>query len=82
MGLSYRPAHAAVTALHAARPQGAAAGDAAVLAAVAQHLTEWQHNPQGIDQAPYKNRTLWRQAVLKSTLTPTILSQRGGPFWV
>jgi hypothetical protein len=82
MGLSCRPAHAAVTALHAARPQEAAAGDAAVLAAVAQHLTEWQDNPQDIDQAPYKNRTLWRQAVLESTLTPTVLSQRGGPFWV
>ncbi|MFE9360894.1 hypothetical protein ACFYPB_43505 [Streptomyces olivaceoviridis] len=82
MGLSYHPAHAAVAALHAAGRQEASAGDCAVLAAVAQHLAEWQHNPQNIDQARYKNRTLWRQAVLENTLTPTILSQRGGPFWV
>ncbi|MFF1405092.1 hypothetical protein [Streptomyces sp. NPDC058294] len=82
MGLSYHPAHAAAAALHAASPQKAAAGDTAVLAAVAQHLAEWQHNPQDIDQARYKNRALWRQAVLESTLTPTVLSQRGGPFWV
>ncbi|ALO98735.1 hypothetical protein SHL15_7742 [Streptomyces hygroscopicus subsp. limoneus] len=76
MGLSYHPAHAAVAALHAAGRQEAAAGDCAVLAAVAQHLAEWQHIPQNIDQARYKNRTLWRQAVLENTLTPTILSQR------
>ncbi|MGW8065921.1 hypothetical protein ACVV2G_27530 [Streptomyces ziwulingensis] len=82
MGLSYHPALAAVAALHAARLQEAADGDAAVLAAVAHHLAEWQHNPQDIDQAQYKNRTLWRQAVLENTLTPTVLSQRGGPFWV
>lgn len=82
MSLSYHPAHAAVAALHAASPQEAAAGGAAVLAAVAQHLAEWQHNPQDIHQARYNNRTLWRQAVLESTLTPTVLSQRGGPFWV
>ncbi|MEU8437602.1 hypothetical protein AB0F18_32840 [Streptomyces sp. NPDC029216] len=82
MQLTYHPAHAAVAALHAANPLEAAAGDAAVLSAVAQHLDEWQHNPQNIDQARYRNRSLWRQAVLDSTPTPTILSQRGGPFWV
>ncbi|MGW7219850.1 hypothetical protein [Streptomyces sp. NPDC054826] len=82
MGLSYHPGHAAVAALHAAAPQEAAAGDVAALAATAQHLAEWQHNPQGIDQARYKNRTLWRQAVLENTLTPTVLSQRGGSFWM
>lgn len=82
MQLSYHPAHAAVAAVHTAGPQEAAAGDAAVLTAVAQHLAEWQHNPQDIDQARYRNRILWRQAVLENTLTPTVLSQRGGPFWV
>lgn len=82
MGLSYHPAHAAVATLHAASLQEATAGHTAVLAAVAQHLAEWQHNPQDIDPAHYNNRTLWRQAVLESTPTPTILSQRGGPFWV
>lgn len=81
-GLSHRPAHAAVAALHAASPQDAAAGDPPVLAAVAQHLAEWKHTPQDVGQDRYKNRTLWRQAVLESTLTPTVLSQRSGPFWV
>ncbi len=54
----------------------------AALHRTAQHLAEWQHNPQDIDQAHYKNRALWRHAVLENTLTPTVLSQRGGPFWV
>ncbi|MFG2878820.1 hypothetical protein ACGFYU_28110 [Streptomyces sp. NPDC048337] len=82
MQLSYHPADAAVAALHAAAPQESGPGDAAVLAAVAQHLAEWRHNPQNIDETPYRNRALWRQAVLESTPAPTILSQRGGPFWV
>ncbi|MGW6202277.1 hypothetical protein ACWF9B_01290 [Streptomyces sp. NPDC055089] len=82
MALSHHPAHAAVAALHATDRQEAAAGDAAALATVAQHLAEWQHNPQAIDQGCYNNRTLWRQAVLENTPAPTALSQRGGPFWV
>ncbi|WP_331739740.1 hypothetical protein OG590_38940 (plasmid) [Streptomyces goshikiensis] len=82
MQLSYHPAQAAVAALDTADLQETVAGDAAVLAAVAQHLAEWQHNPQNIDQTSYRNRALWRQAVLESTPTPTVLSQRGGPFWV
>ncbi|MFD9722041.1 hypothetical protein [Streptomyces sp. NPDC059076] len=65
---------------HTANPQAAAAGDAVVLAAVVQRLAEWQHNPQHIDKARYKNRlSLWRQAVLDSMLTPTILSSAAGP---
>ncbi|MFI7337064.1 hypothetical protein ACIBUY_03890 [Streptomyces sp. NPDC050085] len=82
MELRYHPAHAAVAALHAATPQQGAASDAVILAAVAQHLAEWKNDPQVIDQTHYNNRTLWRQAVLENTLTPTVLSQRGGPFWV
>ncbi|MER6394065.1 hypothetical protein ABT236_37160 [Streptomyces sp. NPDC001523] len=45
-------------------------------------MAEWQDNPQNINTDAYTNRTLWRQAVLEKTLTPTVLSQRGGPFWV
>ncbi|MFE6713974.1 hypothetical protein [Streptomyces sp. NPDC057695] len=83
MPLSYYPARAAVAALHAAaKPQETPDSGMPVLAAVAQHLAEWHHNPQGIDKASYRNRTLWRQAVLEATPAPTVLSQRGGPFWV
>nr|MDT0521280.1 hypothetical protein [Streptomyces sp. DSM 41633] len=82
MRFPYQPAHAAVTALHAAANPPETESEDAVLAAVAQHLAEWQDNPQNISTDDYKNRTLWRQAVLENTLTPTVLSQRGGPFWV
>ncbi|MBT1184908.1 hypothetical protein HET69_12950 [Streptomyces sp. CJ_13] len=82
MQMSYHPAGAAVAALHAEAPQDIEPGDADVLAAVAQHLAEWQHNPQNIDQTGCRNRALWRQAVLEKTPSPTVLSQREGPFWV
>lgn len=57
-------------------------GDVPVLAAAAQHLDEWHHNPQNIDKDAYRSRTLWRQAVLEATPAPTVLSRHGGPFWV
>ncbi|MEW1699438.1 hypothetical protein [Streptomyces sp. NPDC091278] len=83
MSLSYYPARAAVSALHAAaRPLDALSGDVPVLAAVTQHLDEWHHNPQNIGKDAYRSRTLWRQAVLKATPAPTVLSRQGGPFWV
>ncbi|MFD9047826.1 hypothetical protein [Streptomyces zaomyceticus] len=83
MLLGYDPSHAAVAALQVeAKPQEADPGCTTVLAAVAQHLNEWRRSPQDIKQSSYSNHTLWRQAVLENTPTPTVLSQHGGPFWL
>ncbi|MGW0206096.1 hypothetical protein ACWDZ8_09810 [Streptomyces sp. NPDC003233] len=81
MLLSDHLALAAVAALHAAKPV-MEVSDAAILAAVAEHLSQRQHNPQGLDQEQFAGRVQWPQAVLKNTPTPTALSERGGPFWV
>lgn len=81
MLMSDHVALAAVAALHAAKPVMEVSA-AAILAAVAEHLSQWQHNPQGLDQEQFASRVQWRQAVLKNTPTPTALSERGGPFWV
>ncbi|MFG3517594.1 hypothetical protein [Streptomyces bobili] len=81
MLLGYRPALAAVYALRAATP-GMNESDATTLAAVAQHLSQWEHNPSGPGQEQFASRAQWRQAILRDTSTPTALSERGGPYWV
>jgi hypothetical protein len=81
MLLRYYPARAAVAALPAAYPDLPAA-DEALLTAVADHLRQWQDNPNGPDKKEYANGVQWRQAILTASATPTALSQRGGPFWV
>ena len=72
---------AAIGALRTAVP-GMDARGASVLAAVAEHLAQWQHNPDGLRQDQFASRAEWRQAILKASSTPTALSARGGPFWV
>ncbi|QPM27265.1 hypothetical protein I3J19_28070 (plasmid) [Streptomyces clavuligerus] len=47
-----------------------------------QHLAEWQANPQGLEPEYYRGRRAWRSAILEETEQPTVLSQRGGPFFV
>jgi hypothetical protein len=61
---------------------GMEATDAAILTAVAEHLSQWQRNPQGLDQEQFASRVQWRQAILQNASPPTALSERGGPFWV
>ncbi|MEV6532816.1 hypothetical protein AB0M86_25045 [Streptomyces sp. NPDC051639] len=78
---SRHAAHAAVEALCTAVP-GMDARDAATLAAVAEHLTQWEHNPHGFDQEQYANRVEWRLAILGCASAPTALSESGGPFWI
>ncbi|MGX1266893.1 hypothetical protein [Streptomyces phaeoluteigriseus] len=81
MLLSEDLARACVAALHAA---GAATDvhDVTILAAVAEHLSQWVHNLQGLGKGDSADVVLWRQAVLANTEIPTVLSERGGPFWV
>ncbi|MEH0572853.1 hypothetical protein [Streptomyces scabiei] len=81
MLLSSRPALAAVNALRTATP-GLDGNDAVTLAAVAEHLAQWERNPSGLDPEQFANRVEWRQAVLRCASAPTTLSERGGPFWV
>ncbi|MEU5632195.1 hypothetical protein ACH47C_23800 [Streptomyces rishiriensis] len=81
MVLNSRPAIAAVNALRTATP-GLDGNDAVTLAALAEHLAQWEHNPSGLDPEQFANRVEWRQAVLRCASAPTALSERGGPFWV
>ncbi|MFF3584891.1 hypothetical protein [Streptomyces mirabilis] len=81
MLLSYHRAPTAVDALLTAMP-GMEARDAVALAAVAEHLAQWEHHPNGLDQEQFASHVQWRQSLLKTTSTPTDLSERGGPFWV
>ena len=80
MRLSHAPALAAVFALRSA---GLTATDAeaAVLGAVAHHLDQWENVRSGVDEEPRTQSIQWRQDVLQEA-PPTVLSQRGGPFWV
>ncbi|MFD7379559.1 hypothetical protein ACFY13_52200 [Streptomyces mirabilis] len=47
-------------------------------AAVAEHLAQREHNPNGLDQEQFASRVQWRQAILETTSTLTTLSERGG----
>ncbi|MEU0823207.1 hypothetical protein ACFWBS_59430 [Streptomyces mirabilis] len=55
---------------------------AAALAAVAEHLAQRDHNPNGLDREQFASRVQWRQAILETTSRLTTLSERGGPFFV
>jgi hypothetical protein len=81
MLLGYRPARAAVDALGTSM-RGMEERDAVTLAAVAEHLAQWEHSSNDLDQEQFANRVEWRQAILKTSRTPTALSERGGPFWI
>lgn len=70
---------AAVEALRTAVP-GMDARYASILAAVAEHLAQWQHNPDGLGQDQFASRVEWRQAVLRTSSTPTARSERT-PLW-
>ncbi|ANW22648.1 hypothetical protein I3J05_28175 (plasmid) [Streptomyces clavuligerus] len=71
-------AHTIITALLDA--PGSSEAETALLRAVAQHLDEWQTNPQGIEARRYGTGVRYRAEVLKTTSRPTVLSERGGPF--
>lgn len=51
-----------------------------MLNALAQHLTEWTDNPQGVERRRYGSGPRFRARVLEVTCRPTLLSRQGGPF--
>ncbi|OII64375.1 hypothetical protein BJP40_02375 [Streptomyces sp. CC53] len=53
-----------------------------LLRAVLQHTEEWQTNACGVDTRLYGSGPRYRQAALKQTPHPTVLSRRGGPFYL
>ncbi|MFI9311458.1 hypothetical protein [Streptomyces triculaminicus] len=80
--LRYQHTQAVVRTLNQTTDPEATDTQTVVLSAVAQHLAEWRDNPQRLDPAHYTTRVAWRRAVLEQTEQPTMLSQRGGPFFV
>lgn len=54
--------------------------DTDLLDAVAQHLHEWETNPQKVEHRRYGSGPAFRAQVLAVTDCPSVLSERGGPF--
>ncbi|WP_372411993.1 hypothetical protein [Streptomyces luteireticuli] len=80
--LRYQPTQSLIRTLYQSLDPVATDEQSVVLNAVAQHLAEWHDNPQCLDPAHYTSRVAWRRAILEQTEYPTVLSQRGGPFFV
>ncbi|MFE3770816.1 hypothetical protein [Streptomyces sp. NPDC059122] len=70
----------AVTVIDVLREAPGSPAERELLAAIAQHLDEWQHNPQHVEVRRHGTGIPYRRQVLKSTSHPTTLSARGGPF--
>ncbi|WP_107069659.1 hypothetical protein [Streptomyces sp. NRRL F-4428] len=58
----------------------AAAADTELLNVMLQHLHEWETNPQKVSAARYGRGPAFRVQVLAVTASPSVLSERGGPF--
>ncbi|GHD52410.1 hypothetical protein GCM10010335_64870 [Streptomyces galbus] len=71
--------HLALAAVAALQTAEAAtdAHDVTILTAVAEHLSQWGHDPQGLDKKDVPDVVLWRQAVLANTEVPTALCPSG-----
>ncbi|MDT0307313.1 hypothetical protein RM780_10095 [Streptomyces sp. DSM 44917] len=73
-----------VSVLHCTlAPAGATAApdvELQLLDAIAQHLDEWQSNPEGVQAHQFGTGPRYRAQVLATTGRPTLLSVRGGPF--
>ncbi|GGR46325.1 hypothetical protein [Streptomyces netropsis] len=79
--LASTTAHTIVALLQQAAPTPyTSVQDTEMLRAVAQHLDEWQVNPQNAEARKYGAGPRFRAVVLQRTTHPTVLSVRGGPF--
>lgn len=58
------------------------AQDVGMLAALVQHLAEWETNPAGLQPSRYGTGWRFRQQTIALTEHPTVLSQLGGPFFL
>lgn len=56
------------------------AEETSVLSALAQHLAEWETNPESVPHSRYGTGWRYRQRALELTSHPTVLSRLGGPF--
>ncbi|MGW6483542.1 hypothetical protein ACWGDS_37755 [Streptomyces sp. NPDC055059] len=56
--------------------------EALLLAAVVQHLREWETNPANVSARLYGTGIAYRAQALATTASPTLLSLRGGPFFL
>ncbi|MFM9499803.1 hypothetical protein ACKI1Q_40235 [Streptomyces galilaeus] len=56
--------------------------DVQMLAAVVQHLAEWATNPANLKPSHYGTGWRFRQQTLAASAHPSVLSQRGGPFFL
>ncbi|GGN41107.1 hypothetical protein [Streptomyces fuscichromogenes] len=56
--------------------------DEEALAALVQHLAEWETNPAAVPASRYGTGWCFRRQVLALTEHPTVLSQLGGPFFL
>ncbi|MFE1173059.1 hypothetical protein [Streptomyces sp. NPDC058773] len=79
-GIAFPTAVTVIAVLREAPVQAGTPAERDLLDAIAQHLEEWQHNPQQIEARKYGSGIPYRRQVLKSTSHPTALSARGGPF--
>ncbi|MEV7445691.1 hypothetical protein AB0O22_31915 [Streptomyces sp. NPDC091204] len=58
----------------------AATADTELLDVMLQHLNDWETNPQKVSAARYGRGPGFRAQVLAMTASPSVLSERGGPF--
>ncbi|MFF3726847.1 hypothetical protein ACFYYM_31275 [Streptomyces erythrochromogenes] len=54
--------------------------DTELLDVILQHLDDWEKNPQRVSTARYGRGPAFRAQVLAVTPSPSVLSERGGPF--
>jgi hypothetical protein len=81
--LSAQTAHTIVAVLQEAPASPATTPqDSEMLRALAEHLAEWEMNPPGVQRRKYGTGWRYRQQVLTLTAHPTVLSERGGPFFL
>ncbi|MFE5489010.1 hypothetical protein ACFQ7Z_03440 [Streptomyces virginiae] len=58
----------------------APAADTELLDVILRHLDEWETNPQQVSPARHGRGPAFRAQVLAVTASPSMLSERGGPF--
>ncbi|KUN58891.1 hypothetical protein AQJ46_42215 [Streptomyces canus] len=81
--LSAQTAHTIVAVLQeAVASPTTTVQDGEMLSALVQHLAEWATNPANVRSSRYGTGWRFRQQVLALTEYPTVLSQRGGPFFL
>lgn len=79
-GIAFPTAVTVIDVLRETPAQADSPAERDLLDAIAQHLDEWQNNPQHVEVRKYGAGIPYRRQVLNSTSHPTTLSARGGPF--